>query len=183
MKIKCFGLAFVILLFVPSSFAQNVRNEWTIADSLTLRLDPQTFPWLPGPIREYLENHDCYIPQAYYDTVPHNVLKGQFYRAGSSDIAVLCSHNRVSSILVFWNQGTDSVSEISKSADIEWLQGIGGDKIGYSRRILVAYSRQDTTQIGSSALDHEAIEDYFEGKSSTIYFYTKNHWQEIAGAD
>jgi len=66
----------------------------------------------------------------------------------------------------------DSISEISKSPDLDWLQGVGGDNIGFSRIINII--RYD---------DHDGIDDYFDGKYSIIYYYNKGQWSEFQGAD
>ncbi|HSU33292.1 MAG TPA: hypothetical protein VLJ11_18845 [Bryobacteraceae bacterium] len=62
-------------------------------------------------------------------------MRGSFIQAGHIDWAVLCSVNRVSSILIFRNSSSDQVVEIGREADINKLQVVGGDKIGYSRAI------------------------------------------------
>ena len=130
-------LALIILALV-SAFAPpaNAQDKWRIADEAMVRLKPVVFRQLPKHIVSYLERRNCAVPQIFGESEPHNVIRGQFARSGQIDWAVLCSRNRVSAILIFWNGSTKSVAEIAPDDDKSFLQTISGDgKIGFSRAI------------------------------------------------
>ena len=69
------------------------------------------------------------------DKKPQNVIKGEFTRKGQTAWAVLCSLNRVSTILIFRNASEQDPVELARESDIDKLQDVGGDAIGYSRAI------------------------------------------------
>src|SRR5689334_18492660 len=73
------------------------------ADRQVVRLSPAAFPELPKNLRAELQRRGCKIPQLPMVRGRQNVIKGQFAKPGQTDWAVLCSIERVSSILVFWN--------------------------------------------------------------------------------
>lgn len=102
-------------------------------------LPPSAFHQLPKNVREYLENKNCQIPQAYsYDAEnphkiygtdkPHNVVRGKLDKNRKNDWAVLCSIKNHSSILIFWDGTTAKVTELNKEKnsayDFEYFGGI-----------------------------------------------------------
>jgi len=99
------------------------------------RFPSSEFPQLRSSVRKEVYRRGCRVPQVWGATKPGNVMRGSFIQAGHIDWAVLCSVNRVSSILIFRNSSSDQVVEIGREADINKLQVVGGDKIGYSRAI------------------------------------------------
>ena len=58
---------------------------------------------MPANLVQDLQRRGCTIPQEHFTKEPHNVIRGEFAKPGQTDWAVLCSINRVSSILVYWN--------------------------------------------------------------------------------
>src|SRR5437763_6378927 len=118
------------------------QDKWQLADANIKRLPPSAFANLPKNIVKYLHARRCTIPQlwaGWHEKSPHNVIRGQFRKRGQYDWAVLCSRNRVSSILVFWNSSTRRSAEINKIMDEGFLQVVEGDaEIGFSRSIFVA---------------------------------------------
>ena len=117
--------AFISIIFILSVAGQtNAQDKLQIANEATLRLKPSAFSRLPKTIVSFLEKRNCTVPQTFNDSTPHNVIRGQFARRGQFDWAVLCSRNRVSSILVFWNGSTKSVAEIASEDDKDYLQKI-----------------------------------------------------------
>src|SRR5688572_13873626 len=119
MPIIFFNFAVACLLCLAQGSA--AQDRWREADSATLRLSPTAFPHLPSQIRRNLQSRGCTIPQTFADTKPHNVISGEFARRGQTDWAVLCSRNKVSSILIFWAGSTRSVAEIAKGEDRNFL--------------------------------------------------------------
>lgn len=117
------------------------------------------------------------------------MIHGEFARAGQTDWAVLCSVNRVSSILVFWNGSESSPASIARRNDRDFLQGITGDKIGYSREINPAgkaFIMQHYQAYGGPKppkIDHQGIDDAFLEKASIVYYYHLGKWLELTGSD
>ena len=63
---------------------------------------------------------------------PENVINASFDHPGSSDWAVLCSVNGISTILVFWNGSENNPDALVPAADSNYVQGAGGDQWVYS---------------------------------------------------
>ncbi len=106
------------------------------------------------------------------------------------DWAVLCSRNRVASILVFWNGSTKSVAEIARSDDKGFLQTIdGAGNVGFSRAIDVVgkdYILEHYREYGGrkpSRLKHQGINDAFVEKASSVHYFYRKRWLELQGAD
>jgi hypothetical protein len=181
------------LLLIIFSLAFGMRgqsDEWELADVATVRLEPRAFSILPKNIVEHLERRGCTIPQAFNDSKPHNVVQGQFRKAGQVDWAVLCSEGRVSSVLVFWKGGTSRVGEIASGKDQGFLQQMGDGKIGFSRTISVAdgeYIRRQYKSYGGRkpprSISHQGINDAFLEKASTVRYFYSDRWLELRGAD
>lgn len=173
-------------------FAQGkeAQDKWRVADSATARIPPAAFTQLPRNVRRSLQARGCTIPQTFAETKPHNVISGQFAKKGQTDWAVLCSRNKVSSILVFWNGSTKLVSEIAKGEDRNFLQVVRGNgEIGFSRSIIAvgrdyilarykAYGGRKPPRI-----DHQGIDDGYLEKASYVLYYHRGKWLELQGAD
>ena len=203
MKIRlCQCLCLSLVLVIGSSQGQDTHtlSEFERADEETVRLAPDAFDDLPADVQEELTARGCTIPQTFYASFPQifenveqsNVIRGRFTRADRIDIAVLCSRERVSSILVFRGGSTEEVDELASKPDEHYLQGIGNGEIGFSRVLGVAgpeYIRscyEAFEQYGvpePPPLDHDGIEDYFSGKASTIWYWYGGKWLALAGAD
>ena len=105
------------------------------------------------------------------------------------DWAVLCSVNGASSILVFWNGSAGSPAELAGAEDKNYLQGLGGDKIGFSRGIS-AVGKDHITQHFQAyggpkppPIDHQGINDAFLEKASIVEYFFAGKWLQLAGAD
>ena len=166
--------------------------DWDKADADILRLPPFDFPELPAPIARELVRRGCLIPQAeqWADGL-HNVISGQFRRPGQTDWAILCSIDRISSILVFWNGSAADVEVVNgeQRADRHYLQGMGDQPPAFSRLIgavgkeyiLVHYARHGGPE--PPPIDHQGINNAFAGKVSTVRYWYKGEWLHLTGAD
>ena len=121
-------------------------------------------------MRQELDRRKCTIPQAWVNKKSHNVVKGEFIRAGQMNWAVLCSVRRVSSILVFGDSSASNPTELAREADIHKLQDVGKGELGYSREIapagrafVLSHNRK-----GAGAIDHDGINDAFVEKASVV---------------
>jgi hypothetical protein len=182
---------FIFIVFVLTVTNQaNAQDKWQIADEATLRLKPSAFSQLPKNIVLFLEKRSCTVPQTFGESTPHNVIRGQFARSGQFDWAVLCSRNRVSSILVFWNGSTKSVAEIASSDDKGFLQTIdGAGNAGFSRAIDIVdkdYILEHYREYGGRKppqIKHQGINDAFVEKGSSVHYFYRKKWLELQGAD
>jgi hypothetical protein len=165
------------------------KADWGKADREIRRLPPNAFPQLPANLVQDLQRRGCTIPQEHFKKEPHNVIWGEFAKPGQTDWAVLCSINRVSSILVYWNASEKNPAEVNKGEDQGRLQHLGGDVIGYSRVIepvgAKGISVHNTEFPGPKRppIDHPGIEDSFVGKASVILYYSAGIWLRLQGAD
>ena len=106
---KCFpGLICSVLVATAVSpcfaqFPDDLKRKFDQADQKIVRLSPSAFPELPANLVKELERRGCTIPQEAFTKRRHNVVRAEFAQPGQTDWAVLCSVNRVSSILVFFN--------------------------------------------------------------------------------
>ena len=146
----------------------NVRAEPIV------RLAPAVFSKLPSHVRSGLILNGCSVPQSFLANEPENAIAGSFTRKGSREWAVLCSANGVSSILIFGARSQVPLSRIAENPDDTYVQGIGGGRTGFSRRISAASSPEP----GLTAID-----DAYLDKASTVWVRRGRRWLETAGAD
>jgi hypothetical protein len=169
--------------------AQSPPSVWESADRQMVRLSPKAFPELPSNLRADLERRGRTIPQVPMINGRHNVIKGEFSKSGQTDWAVLCSIDRVSSILIFWNGSDLKPAEIEKAPDQDRLQGWGGDKIVYSRAITSVGAKYITEHYDAYGgetpppMDHKGIDDAFYGKASVVVYLYREKWLHLSGAD
>jgi hypothetical protein len=186
---KLSTLIFIAFVLTFTSEA-NAQDKWQIADETTLRLKPTAFSQLPANIVSFLQKRSCTVPQSFGNSTPHNVIRGQFTRSRQFDWAVLCSRNRVSSILVFWNGSTKSVAEIASSEDKDFLQTIdSAGNVGFSRAINVVgkdYILEHYREYGGRKppyIKHQGIDDAFVEKASSVHYFYRKRWLDLQGAD
>lgn len=176
----------ILVIFTMSIFAQD---EWDIANKNVVRLKPKEFLELPEKIIKDLEKRSCTIPQSYIANEKHNVIQGEFRKKGQKDWAVLCSKNKTSSILVYWSGLVKNVASVAATEDRVFLQGIGEDKIGFSRVIDVADAKYIYDHykayggVKPPKIEHQGINDIFAEKASTVMYFHKRKWLELQGAD
>ena len=171
---------------------QSPQDPWARADSATVRLAPSRFRTLPSSIIRDLERRSCRVPQVYErlnDSGPTNVIRGSYIVPGRTDWAVLCSIRDTSRILIYRNAATAPIDSLAKGADRHSLQGLGDNRIGYSRKITTAspaYIRRVAKPDTATTLpnvDHAGIEDHFVGKASVIWYFQRGRWLMFLGGD
>jgi hypothetical protein len=166
-------------------------DVWDRAARQIQRLAPAAFPELPTAFRAELESRGCTIPQSgYRGGPPHNVIRGSFGARGQTDWAALCSRDGRSVILLHWGGAAQCPRELQPAVDRGFLQGVGGGRIAFSRGISPRSSYHvypdegDTSAVDREVpLEHDGIDDAFEGKASTVWFCRAGKWIALAGAD
>lgn len=152
-------------------------------------LAPAAFVDLPPDVRADLEERGCKVPQSYPDTVPHNMVRGQFSAAGQTDIAVLCLARDTAAILVYRNERTDDVVELEPRPQSEYRQVVQGRTSEFSRAVGVAspeFIQSRHQAYGGPApppLDHDGINDIFVGKASVVWYWHAGRWLKLQGSD
>jgi len=157
------------------------------ADAAIRRLSPSAFSTLPQAVSSYLVRRGCTIPQSDYFDRPHNVIRGQFMIRGRTDWAILCSRGGTSTILLFSPGRTAPVAEVGSSEDRNWLQGGVGGRTDFSHSISVASPKDIRSRAFGGwlprPLDHDGIDDSFDGKASVVLYFHKGRWVELTGMD
>src|SRR5579883_149943 len=83
--------------------AGRVRLPSGVDVAYRIRLLPvASFPALPGVVARQLDERKCMVPQTYEARAPENVVHASLERRGSSDWAVLCSVNGLTTLYVFF---------------------------------------------------------------------------------
>ncbi len=168
---------------------EELQKRIDEAQRQILRLRPADFKELPRNLIQELERRKCTIPQEAESTPRNNVIRGEFEKPGQIDWAILCSVNGYSSILLFWRGSEDKPGEIARAEDRNFLQGLGGEKIGFSRKISAVgrdfIIRNYRTFGGRKPppIEHQGIDDAFVGKASTTHYNYKGKWFQLTGAD
>jgi hypothetical protein len=91
-------------------------------------------------------------------------------------------------ILVFHGKAFSDVDELADTADSDYLQTVPGGRIGFSRGLAVAtpavIRRAPVADDPKPRrIDHDGIDDAFEGKGSMIFYWTGEEWIRLQGSD
>lgn len=172
---------------------ERERQEWASsfdrAAGEIQRLPISAFPSLPPAIAGALTTRKCRIPQPADVATPRNVIQGDFRSAGETGWAALCSVGSTTSLLVFRDDRDGKPETIDTCDERTFLQGLGGDKIGYSREITAAnrdfIMRHYQAYSGPRPppIDHLGIDDAFVGKASVTRYFHQGKWLRLQGAD
>jgi hypothetical protein len=184
-------LLLLLLLHAAETAAVQVPppEVWEHADVATKRIEPAVFPGIPRWLTTELTRRHCSIPQSFGAKSPHKIIRGFFNDGNLRDWAVLCSRERVSTILVFWDEQTQNVAELASAPDANSLQVVRPGEIGFSRAIGVATPtsiRGYHSAFGDGVLpplSHSGINDGFVGKGSVVWNWHQGTWLRLTGAD
>ena len=160
--------------------AQRTAADWARADADTVRLDPDVFSEVPARLRTELKRLGCTIPQPSGASTRRNVVSGRFTTAARKDWAALCSRRGTSAILVFQGSSPTPVRELAAQPDAQYMQVMDRTRaIGYSRGLAVATPQLIRRRLQGGGgreprpLDHDGIEDAFEGKASVVWYWSR----------
>jgi hypothetical protein len=177
----------IVWLSLPNCWAQFAPADFDAAAKQIRRLPPSAFSGLPSSVRKELESRHCTVPQDELSSHPgqkSNVIHGALFSASSSDWAVLCSRDGQSSVLAF-RQGEHHPSAFARSIDKNALEGLGGHRIGYARRIApvdpeyVKMSYRQNKEPKPIPIEQQAVSDAFIEKIETIYYFSRRKWIAI----
>ncbi|MGA2653364.1 MAG: hypothetical protein ABSF28_22805 [Terracidiphilus sp.] len=149
---------------------------------LIRHLPVSSFPDLPVPVQETLNQRGCLIPQTYEAHQPENVIAARFERPGSLDWAVLCSVQGTVSLLVFFSSNPDQPFVLASAPETQRLQPHGSSGIlGFNWGIDPASPNQvHEAQSGLAHrppwVDHDALADSVVDHRAIYRFYEKNAW-------
>lgn len=153
------------------------------------RLPVEAFPELPAAVVEVLRARNCRVPQPSPGGAPRNVIRGEFFARGEAGWAVLCSVNNSTALLAFRNDRDTDPDTVTTSEDRNYLQGLDGDTIRYSREITAAgrdfIIRHYRAYGGPEPppIDHHGIDDAFLEKASITWYFHNGKWLRLQGAD
>lgn len=157
MSFRFLLLVLALLTLWRTALGQDMKAQEQAAEQV-LRLRPSAFPELPRNVAQDLQKRGCSIPQTNLPPKPHNVLHGEFARAGQTDWVVLCSQNKPSSslgpnllppvipigptawtstILVYFGGSTANVSEIAQGLDAHNMLPI--ERFGNGVTVITGY--------------------------------------------
>ena len=187
-RISALAIGALAISMAPYSSAQQ-PIDWAQADIDIVRVDPSEMTELSPAVRSELTRRNCTVPQPYGSRATSNVVSGRFTSSERVDVAVLCSRDRISSILVFRGGSSDSVDELASSPDRSYLQGVDAGVAGFSRRIGVATPESIEAHAEAfggqlpPVLDHDGISDAFLQKASSTWYWYDNRWVTLQGGD
>jgi hypothetical protein len=153
------------------------------------RLPVAAFPKLPPAVARVLTARKCMAPQPSLEGGPHNVIRGEFFMAGQAGWAALCSAGNSTTLLVFRHDRDANPETVATGEDRNHLQGMGGDRIEYSR-LITAVGRDFILRhyrayggLAPPPIDHQGIDDAFLGKASVTWYFHRGKWLGLQGAD
>jgi hypothetical protein len=152
-------------------------------------LPVRAFPQLPAPVADHLRRRGCVIPQSPVVEGPHNVIKGAFFGPRRADWAVTCSHNGTSAILVFRQGEARPGAELSKFDERQLGPANAEGVVEYPYKISavgrreILYYQQAFGGPLPKRIDHQGIDDYYDGKASVIHYFDNGRWLELTGMD
>lgn len=157
-----------------SALAQHnldeARRDWP-----DLRiLEPAQIRSLTPQIRSDLTRRGCKVPIFTQWDGAHNVIKGEFLRAGQTDVAVLCLKADDMAILVYWAGMPDRVDELRQfPADAyRMIHAVSPFVLG--KRAI-----RDQAVERLPAFDHDAIEDGPVGGASETVYHVEGRWLQV----
>jgi hypothetical protein len=178
-------IALVLLSLASVVNANEVDSVTTVP-----RLLPGEFAFIPVQVKKTLTELGCTIPQAsYFPKGKSNVISGSFAKRGQIDYAVLCSRNGMSHIQVVWGGQARCESALQVMEDSIFTHQEDSGNIEYSRVLGVTPQRAIVKLLPAddgpklSAPYHEAIQDAYVEKASTIFYCENGKWHELEGAD
>ena len=149
---------------------EEVRKKWP-----DLRyIEPSQLRELPEAVRADLEKLGCRVPKFMKWDARHNVIQGQFFKAGQTDWAVLCQIGDKNGILLYPN---------GKSAELPMLRAEAGDPTRtihvVSPFVLQKRAVRDHPDDPPPPFDHDGIEDSPIQKAGRVLYFSDDEWVDL----
>lgn len=141
-----------------------------------------SFPHLPEPMADLVNQRGCLVPQTYEAHQPENVIHAALERPGSQDWALLCSVKGTVSLLVFFASTPDRPMVLATAPETERLQAHDPSHVlGFNWGIDPASPEQvHEAQIGLEHRppppDHDALADSVVEHRTVYHLYSKGKW-------
>jgi hypothetical protein len=168
---------------------RDLQARFEEAIGKILRLPVEAFPGLPAAVARVLRARNCSVPQPSPEGAPRNVIRGEFFSKGEAGWAVFCSANNSTALLAFRNDHDTNPDTVATSEDRLYLQGLGGNQIGYShgitavgRDLIMRHYRAHGAP-EPPPIDHHGIDDAFLGKASVTWYFYQGKRLRLQGAD
>ena len=145
-------------------------------DRAIRRLAPTQIAALPAAVRADLARRGCTIPQPFDAAQPENFARGDFLGTGGRDWAVLCSVAGVSRILVYPRDGAEPVQALASAQDRGYLQQIGGGRVGFSRRIVLASIEAAARPHKGASMRYDGIQESWFQTAATVFYFDGTRW-------
>lgn len=146
-----------------------------------------SFPDLPDAVTAQLIRRQCMIPQSFEAKQPENVIHGAFRAPASSDWAVLCSSQQITTLYVFFAGQEASPIALRSQPDSAWLGAEPGSSVpGSSWGIAVrsaAELRASPEFHRGITIDHDAIDDAHLERSMTVRYFQAGRWISLSRSD
>ena len=162
-------LAVLPLAAMAQTTVEEVRKQWPDFRYL----DPGQIRELPPAVRADLEKLGCRIPKFIKWDARHNAIKGQFFKPGQTDWAVLCQVDDKTGILLYPG---------GAATDLPMLRGEPTDLTltihAVSAFVLQKRAVRDHPDEPPPAFDHEGIEDGPIQKAGRVIYHRDDEWAE-----
>jgi hypothetical protein len=161
------------LFSLPGNAQHNLEQAQQAWPDLKM-LNPQDIRGLSKSLQQDLQTRQCRIPVFAKWDGRHNVIRGNFIRSDSEDVAVLCLANDDMGIIVYPGGSPDNAQLIRKfPADAYRMIHTVSPFVLNKRAI------RDKATKRLPEFDHDAIEDGPVGeRSETIYFH-EGSWKTV----
>lgn len=178
----------VVLLFKgrvsgTQAWVDSATRFVDVKPPVTPALRPSALPTLPRAFRAELERRGCTVPQSHRS---ENVISGHFAASTQVDWAVLCSQRGQSTILVYWGGAAQCPRELRPAPDYHYQ--MRAERVVFIRSIHTTDRYEVHDDAGRPViperfvkLEHEAIEDLYEGAASTVWSCQGGKWIEFPG--
>ena len=163
-------LAALPVAAVAQATVEDVRKQWPDFRYL----EPRQVRELPAPVRADLEKLGCRIPKFTKWDARHNIIHGQFFKAGQQDWAVLCQAGDKTGILLYPG---------GVASDLPMLRAEPSDPArtihAISAFVLQKRAVRDHPDEPPPPFDHDGIEDGPIQKTGRVIYHRDDEWIEF----
>ena len=164
----------LLLALAFSAAAQTTVEEFRKNWPDFRYLEPRQARELPPAVRADLEKLGCRIPKFMKWDARHNVIQGQFLKAGQRDWAVLCETRDKSGILLYPGGAATGLPML-------YAQPIDPARMIHTVSPFVLEKRaiRDHPETPPPSFDHDGIEDGAIQKTGRVLYFQDDEWTEL----